>query len=135
MQNGSTVTMGWVQQILIPYGARFGASSAQPKLKFSYGVLYMVLYLLVALENEHMKLSGQCPACNMGTEDIKYLLFQYSKARSVRRYMGIDDVIHKACQEDRPSETMLSSLLSSPANECSVLGLGVFSESIVVGTW
>ena len=46
-----------------------------------------------ASENRHMKVSGQCPAYNMGVEDITYLLYQYPKAILAWIYMGIEDVI------------------------------------------
>lgn len=74
------------------------------------------------MASRHIKVSGQCPACGMGAEDTKHLLFTCAKTKEVWRLLGSDSAIDKACVVGRAGEAVIEFLLLQRTEDCVVLG-------------
>ena len=89
----------------------------------------------VAPANCHIKVSGQCPVCEIGVEDIKHLLFKCSRAKHVWQALGIDDLIEKFCLAHRPGQSILEELLYSSPGQSMILGQAPLAELVAVACW
>ena len=89
---------------------------------FIWRMLHGTLPCRVTLANRHIKTQPICPACLDGLEDTKYILFLCQKVKEVWEYLGLYEVVKKACAIDRVGEAVLEFLLLIPDHELHILG-------------
>lgn len=78
---------------------------------YLWRIMQETLPCRAVLANRHVKVSGQCPLCTEGVEDLKHLLFQCPHAVLVWRELGLEHLMDSACAIDRAGQAVLEHLL------------------------
>jgi hypothetical protein len=76
----------------------------------------------VVLANRHIKISGQCPICEVGMEDTKHMLFQCHRAKLIWENLGLDAMIERASSIDHAGQAVLEHLLCVKNQTTTILG-------------
>jgi hypothetical protein len=87
------------------------------------------------LADRHIPISGQCPVCAQGSEDIRHLIFTCDRAREVWTALGLKEVSENSLVVDRSGSVVLEEILcrniQTPTHSSHI---GV-KEPIMVATW
>ena len=87
------------------------------------------------LANRHVIVSGQCPICLCGAEDVKHLLFLCHRAKQVWKNLGLDRIISQACEIDRAGQAILESIICDGVPGSPVLGQSALAETFAITCW
>jgi hypothetical protein len=82
-----------------------------------------------------MAVSGECPICHQGAEDIRHLLFTCSTAADLWADLGIKDLIDDATLVDRAGSGILEYLFCSPVNSFPGMQVVQLKEMMAVACW
>jgi hypothetical protein len=63
------------------------------------------------LANRHIPVSGQCPVCAQGAEDVKHLIFTCNGAKDVWEALGLKEIIQEVSVVDRSGSAILEEIL------------------------
>lgn len=80
---------------------------------FTWKTLHGALPCRVVLANRHMNISGQCPLCATGAEDIFRMLFKCTWAAKIWNLLECQQFIAEACEYDHAGSAVLEFLLCS----------------------
>ncbi|KQJ89430.1 hypothetical protein BRADI_4g25636v3 [Brachypodium distachyon] len=80
---------------------------------FVWRTLHGALPCRVVLANRHIKVSGQCPLCAIGAEDILHMLFKCPRAAEIWSLLECQKFISEALEYDRAGSAVLEFLLCS----------------------
>lgn len=87
------------------------------------------------LANRHIPVSGQCPVCHMGAQNVCHLMFTCMRARDVWRALGLKEVIDQALDSDRFGSIIFENLLRDQRRQSPKVEHLGFQKSIIVGAW
>uniref|UniRef100_A0A8R7UTU1 Reverse transcriptase zinc-binding domain-containing protein n=1 Tax=Triticum urartu TaxID=4572 RepID=A0A8R7UTU1_TRIUA len=74
------------------WGKIWGLNVPAKVKNFLWRAMHNTIPCRVTLANRHIKVSGQCPVCEIGAEDIKHLLFKCTRGKHVWEALGIHDL-------------------------------------------
>jgi hypothetical protein len=89
----------------------------------------------VVLANRHVPVSGQCPLCEVGAEDIKHVLFQCNRAKTIWCQLGLAELIEKACIVDHAGQVGLEYLLCEDNQFPTILGQSKIPDLVDITYW
>jgi hypothetical protein len=89
----------------------------------------------VVLANRHVPVSGQCPLCEVGAEDIKHVLFQCNRAKTIWCQLGLAELIEKACIVDHAGQVALEYLLCEDNQFPTILGQSKIPYLVAITYW
>jgi hypothetical protein len=81
----------------------------------------------VVLANRHVKVTGQCPLCEVGAEDIKH--------KSIWSKLGLGELINKAWRVDHASQAVLEYLICEDQQYPMLLGQSKIPKLVAVTCW
>ena len=83
----------------------------------------------------HIPMSGECPICHVGPEDVRHLLFECIPARELWEKFGVLDSIRSALHVDRSGSIVLEDLLNLPTTPFHLMPTIRSIDVIAVGCW
>jgi hypothetical protein len=94
-------TWNWIDKTTSYVGHNLESAGSAKVKKMIWRIMQESIPCRVTLTNRHIKVSPQCPVCELGLEYVKHLLFICLRAKLVWKSMGQDLVIDHACKVDR----------------------------------
>lgn len=102
---------------------------------FCWRALRGIVPLNTILANRHIPISGGCPICHKGAEDMTHMLFQCDLASKLWTGLGLIDRINHAVQVDRSGSAVLEFLLLEPDSPLEIMPNLNYKEVIAAGCW
>lgn len=78
---------------------------------FGWKDLHGMIPGMSVLVNHHIPVSGQCPVCKGGAEDLRHLMFTCVRAKEVWKALGLQETIAQALLSDRSGSVVLENIL------------------------
>jgi hypothetical protein len=112
MVEGSRDETDKVNTPIIQFGIFFGSLKYRAKVKiFIWKSLHGIVPGNAILADRHIPISGQCPVCAQGSEDIQHLIFTCDRAREVWTALGLKEVSENSLVVDRSGSVVLEEIL------------------------
>lgn len=102
---------------------------------FCWRALRGIVPLNSILANRHIPISGECPVCHRGPEDIRHMLFQCDLARNLWSGLGLTDRINHAVQVNRSRSAVVEFLLVEHDSPLQIMPRINCKEIIATGCW
>ena len=104
-------------------------------IKKEWRALGGIVPLKSILSNKHLPVSGVCPVCKNGPEDVRHLLFQCVLAKRLWTDLGLIDKVNSALHIDRSGSVILEHLLVESDVPLSVMPSLNCKEVFATGCW
>jgi ribonuclease HI len=101
---------------------------------FVWRALHGIIPGMSILANKHIPVSGECPVCHQGAEDILHLIFTCNRAKEVWRALGLRHVVEPAII-DRSGSVVLEGIICGDIQLPSPIDSVGIKELIATAAW